>query len=215
MTNLSISKFAENGIAIVPNFYDVGSILEIQNGIREVIQFVSNNANVRVPCATPIEAMTAGYTQLIKHDRRLGGVVYDAVKQIPAFMRLVTERKNEELFLQLRPSAAPGIAAGGYGMRIDNPGEDRFRAFWHQEFPSQLRSLDGLVFWSPLLPVTADMGPVEVAIGSHRDGLLPVTVDDGGAGKTGMMVALERPGRTRSAWQMRRRLYRVTPKRRL
>src|SRR5690606_12404057 len=68
---------------------------------------------------------------------------------------------------------------------IDNPGEEKFRAHWHQEFPGQLRSLDGIVFWTPLLPVTADMGPVQIAAGSHAEGLIPVYRDDAGLGKTG------------------------------
>ena len=78
------------------------------------------------------------------------------------------------LFAALRSGAVPGIAAGGYGIRIDNPSEDRFRAEWHQDYPAQLRSLDGLVFWSPLVPITADMGPIQFCRGSHNNGAVPV-----------------------------------------
>jgi ectoine hydroxylase-related dioxygenase (phytanoyl-CoA dioxygenase family) len=70
-------------------------------------------------------------------------------------------------------------------MRIDNPGEAKFRAPWHQEFPAQLLSVDGVVFWTPLLPVTQDMGPVEIAEGSHAEGIVPVYEDDAGIGKSG------------------------------
>jgi len=85
----------------------------------------------------------------------------------------------------MREGSAAGLAAGGYGIRIDNPAADRFRALWHQEFPAQLRSLDGIVFWSPLLPMTPDMGPVQIARGSHREGPVPVYEDDGGIGQSG------------------------------
>jgi ectoine hydroxylase-related dioxygenase (phytanoyl-CoA dioxygenase family) len=38
--------------------------------------------------------------------------------------------------------------------------------------------MDGLVFWSPLVPVTPELGPLQVAVASHRDGLAPLTSKD-------------------------------------
>jgi len=129
--------------------------------------------------------MTTGYLALIAANRSWGGEVYDAVKQIPAFMALASSRRNVELFEKLRLGSVAGVAAGGFGIRIDNPNDEGFRALWHQEFPAQLRSIDGLVYWSDLLPITVDMGPVEIAEGSHIQGPVPVYEDDGGIGKTG------------------------------
>ena len=71
-----------------------------------------------------------------------------------------------------------GVAGGGHGIRIDIAHEERFRADWHQEYPAQLRSVDGAVFWSPLVPINEDLGPVRVCIGSHKDGLVPVHTSD-------------------------------------
>jgi hypothetical protein len=118
------------------------------------------------------------FLALVAQDRRLGGVVYDAVKQIPAFVRLVASQRHEALFRQLRDTDLAGVAAGGYGIRIDIPGEERYRADWHQEYPAQLRSMDGLVFWSPLVPISEAMGPVKICPGSQREGLLPVMTND-------------------------------------
>jgi len=98
---------------------------------------------------------------------------------------LVGSQRNADLFTALRPGAMAGVAGGGYGIRIDNPGEAQFRSWWHQEFPTQLRSLDGLIFWSPLLTVTAEMGPVGICVGSHKEGVLPILDDDGGLGRSG------------------------------
>lgn len=181
-----IDTFHRDGVAVIRGFYDFETLVQpIHEGIRNIVELVARQNGLTVACANGIEAMTKGYPEIIRHDRKLGGVIYDAVKQIPEFVSLVAAQQNSVLYRQLHPTSIPGIAAGGYGIRIDNPSEDRFRAFWHQEFPAQLRSIDGLVLWSPLLPVTADMGPVEVAVGSQKEGLVPVIVDDGGAGKTG------------------------------
>src|SRR6185436_3069417 len=71
----------------------------------------------------------------------------------------------------LRDTDVVGIGAASFGIRIDNPQEEQFRSQWHQEFLYQPQSLDGLVFWSPLVEMQEDMGPVQVCVGSHRDGL--------------------------------------------
>ncbi len=178
--------FATKGYVVLPQFYDIElDIAPIQEGIRAIVALLCDKYGIDAPTATSHDAMTKAYPALIARNRAWGGEVYDAIKQIPAFVRLVTKADNDALFETLRPGSVPGLAAGGYGIRIDNPGEEKFRAQWHQEFPSQLRSVDGIVFWTPLLPVTQDMGPVQIAEGSHAEGLVPVYEDDAGADKAG------------------------------
>ncbi|MFO0948645.1 MAG: phytanoyl-CoA dioxygenase family protein [Planctomycetota bacterium] len=175
-----VAEFRENGFVLIPGFYDRQEEIEpIQRGIHQILGLViaGNELEIRQEPFTP-ETFDSGYQELIQHERRLGGVVYDAVKQIPAFVRLVASARHEALLAQLRNTDAPAIAGGGYGIRIDNPFEEKFRAPWHQEYPAQLRSVDGIVLWSPLLAVTPEMGPVEIAVGSHREGLLPVHGQD-------------------------------------
>jgi hypothetical protein len=173
--DLALETFRRDGVLILKRFYDPArDVAPIKEGIRRIVALLARKYGVDAPCATPDEAMTRGYLALIRVNRAWGGEVYDAIKQIPAFARLVSAPDNERLFAQLRPGSVPGLAAGGHGIRIDNPGEARFRAPWHQEFPAQLRSLDGVVFWSPLLLMTPDMGPVEMAAGSHLEGVVPV-----------------------------------------
>ncbi len=179
-------QFAKQGYTVLRQFYDPkADVAPIHEGIRVILEHVCRKYGVDAPTGTAHEAMTVAYPALIAQNRAWGGEVYDAVKQIPAFMRLVTNLRNDDVFRALREGSVPGLAAGGYGIRIDNPGEEKFRAHWHQEFPSQLRSVDGIVFWTPLLPLTADMGPVEIAEGSHAEGIVPVYEDDKGVGASG------------------------------
>lgn len=179
-------SFARNGYLLLKGFYDrEREIAPIQEGIRQIMELVCGKYDIPAPTDTPYAAMTAAYSAAIARNRTWGGEIYDAVKQIPAFMRLASCALNEAVFAALRPGSIPGLAGGGSGIRIDNPGEERFRAQWHQEFPSQLRSLDGIVFWTPLLPVTTEMGPVQIAEASHVEGPVPVYEDDAGAGKSG------------------------------
>ncbi|QYX55683.1 phytanoyl-CoA dioxygenase family protein [Roseovarius sp. SCSIO 43702] len=180
------ADFQDEGYAIFPDFYDFElQIAPIQTGIRRIIELVAAKYGIDAPCSVPKQAMTDGIMAIAAANRAWAGEVYDAVKQIPAFMQLVCHQDNADLFKKLRPGSEPGVAAGGYGIRMDFPSEDKYRANWHQEFPAQLRSPDGLVYWTPLLPVTEDMGPVEICPGSQKEGIVPVAKDDGGVGKSG------------------------------
>ncbi len=188
LTQEQIHFFKLNGFLIIPDFYNVKSEIEpIQKDIYKIIGLVADKYGVKInrPPFSP-EHFDAGYIELLGHNRKYGGEIYDAVKQIPAFVRLVSSASNEALFRSLRQNSSPGIAAGGYGLRINNPFEEKFRANWHQEYPAQLRSLDGLVFWSPLVEVTEELGPVEICPTSQTEGPIPVyTVDPKNKDKQG------------------------------
>lgn len=186
LSETQIDQFRRDGVLLIKSVYDPADIASIQEQIYRVIGLVLEQhglQDTRRPFAP--ETFDDGFSQLIRNNRVLGSVVYDAVKQIPAFIRLLAHPLHEDLVRQLRPGAIPAFAAGGYGIRIDNPHEDKFRTFWHQEYPAQLRSLNGLVFWSPLVPVTPELGPVEVCVGSHTAGPLPVFSDSAGQLKEG------------------------------
>ncbi len=137
-------------------------------------------------------AVQQAYMEMVRYDRKLGGAVYDAIKQIPEFARITASEKNLATAHSLRQSDFMGIIRGGDGIRIDYPAEVKFMAPWHQDYPSQLGSPDGLVFWSPLVDITPDIGPVEVCVGSHKAGLLPIYYEDSSTGNAyGMRIANE------------------------
>jgi ectoine hydroxylase-related dioxygenase (phytanoyl-CoA dioxygenase family) len=167
------SEFLDEGVVVIRNFFDLDTeVRPIQRAIYEIIGLVAQRHGVpidREPFAG--DNFDSGYLDLITADRNFGSEVYDLVKQIPAFLRLVASERTEQLFRHLRTTDVPGIGAASYGIRIDNPFEERFRSQWHQEFLFQPQSLDGIVFWTPLVPVTELMGPVVICRKSHKDGL--------------------------------------------
>ena len=173
LTQEQIDEFNREGVLIIKNFYDLRNEIEpIQFGIWKIISLLIEK--YKLPISTkPFspETFDHGYQELIASNRKYGGVIYDAVKQIPAFMRLFSLQKNELIFSQLRGTDLPGIAALGYGIRIDNPNEEKYRSLWHYEYRDQLRSVDGVVFWSPLVPILEELGPVQISPKSHKGGL--------------------------------------------
>jgi hypothetical protein len=115
---------------------------------------------------------------MIRACRPIGSELYDAIKHLPPLIRLLSLEKSERVYKALRPGVMPGVATRSYGIRIDNPGEEKFRAPWHQDYTTHLRSMDGLVFLSSLVPITPEAGPVCFCRGSHRDGLRRVRYGD-------------------------------------
>jgi len=180
-------EFEEKGVLLIPGFYDQDQdIAPIQRAIYEVIGLVAERNGVtldRKPFAP--SHFDDKYLELIAVNRAFGAEVYDAVKQIPSFLRLVSSVRAEALFSTLRRTDMPGIGAASYGIRIDAPHEEHYRSQWHQEFLSQPQSIDGITFWLPLAPVTEAMGPVMFCQGSHRDGLRQVSARGAYANKTG------------------------------
>lgn len=186
-----INQFHRDGILVLNAVYEPSNIVEIQKGIYDIVGLVmKQNGIPDTRQAFQPETFEDGFNEMIRKNRHLGSIVYDAVKQIPAFIRLLSNPLHEYLFEALRPGSKPALAAGGYGIRIDNPYEDKYRAFWHQEYPAQLRSINGLVFWSPLLPITPELGPVSVCPGSHSEGPIPVFTDAGSEKNKGGAYAL-------------------------
>lgn len=191
MTNIlseeQIALFNKQGYLVLKSFYNFNKQIEpILRAIYDIIGLclIKNKLGDNRHDFSA-DTFDHGYQQLIKMDRSIGGVIYDAIKQIPAFQRLISCSRNEDLFKQLRNTKSSGIASGGSGIRIDNPKETQFQAPWHQEFPAQLRSLDGLIYWSPLRKVTIELGPVEICTGSHLEGIVPVFSDSIKSGKKG------------------------------
>lgn len=178
-------SFKKNGYLVLKNVYDYErEILPVIQTIASIIDDVAAHHKIYIDCKSPMDFLRNGIMQLASADRRLAGVVYDAVKQIPEFMALVSNKKNKLILSELYPNMKAGIAAAGYGIRIDFPLENKFKTFWHQEFPAQLRSSKGVVFWTPLVDITRKLGPVEICEGSHHKGYLEV-YNENSEGKLG------------------------------
>jgi hypothetical protein len=179
------SNFHSDGLLVIKNFYDKNEIISVQKGIYDVIGQVALKfgfLNDR-PLFEP-DNFDVNFLTYLKKDRQFGSIVYDQVKHIPDFLNLMSTSRHVEVFKQLRENSFPLVAGGGYGLRMDHPNEDKFRAFWHQEYPAQLRSINGIVFWSPLVKMSPEIGPVSFLPKSHLEGPLKVFQDFGDQDKS-------------------------------
>jgi len=115
---------------------------------------------------------------LAARDRAALASVYDAIRKVAPFWAMVGGEELVSAVRQLLSSESPGVIFRGCGIRLDLPGEDKWRSAWHQEYHSQMSSVRGVTAWFGLVPVTTQMGPVELLPGSHERGVLPVRCPD-------------------------------------
>ena len=178
-------NFHQRGFIVVEDFYNYESeVLPIIKGISKIIRQIAIHKGIDLSEGDETTDLKLNIMKLVNADRQLGALIYDAVKQIPEFLALVSNTKNVGILRNIHPGIQAGVAAAGYGIRMDLPSEDKFRTFWHQEFPAQLRSSKGIIFWTPLLEVTELLGPVEICKASHTEGYKEV-FNENSDGKTG------------------------------
>ena len=173
LTDTQKKEFYENGYLILKNFYNIeDEIKPLQKSIYDLIGLVIDRSgfSIKRDEFSP-QNFYDGYLDLIGKDRKIGGLVYDIIKWCPEFIKIMGSDKNVKLFKEIRDCSLVGICTPAQGIRIDNPNEEKYLSHWHQEFLYQPQSIDGIVYWSPLVDLTSEMGPVKVCSKSHLDGM--------------------------------------------
>ena len=115
--------------------------------------------------------------------------MYDAVKKLAPYVRLACSEKNELLSCNVLKTKTIGFHHRGYGMRMDHPNRDETLTQWHQDYVSNLCSMKGIVFWSPLRFTSLEIGPVEICVGSHKEGVFKILKN--GDGSYGLKIKNE------------------------
>src|SRR5687768_13616129 len=95
LTAEEIAAFERDGFVKVPGFYDIEHEIEpIRRAIYDIIGLViaRHGLELRREPYYP-DRFDSGFNELITVDRRFGSEVYDAVKLIPAFVRLSASEK--------------------------------------------------------------------------------------------------------------------------
>jgi hypothetical protein len=100
--------------------------------------------------------------------------VYDGIKKIPLVAQLSSSQIFEDLAKVLMKSDRVGFAPRGYGIRIDTPNDKAHLTPLHQDYHTNMGSVDGITFYCPLFSLDLSTGPLIVYPTSHKLGLLSV-----------------------------------------
>jgi hypothetical protein len=178
----AVATFVRDGFLLARGWLDVERDIEpIQRDLGQLIARAATACGATYDVPSDPENFDRGYLELVASFPDVAPIVYDMAKNLVSFQRLIVSGRLSGVFEQLRGTDLYGSAPGANGIRIDRPGVTRHLSPWHQELPYQIRSLDGLTFWIPLVPITQETGPVAIAPGSQRDGICRI-VDIVGSG---------------------------------
>ena len=130
-------------------------------------------------------------------DPNLGALVAKAAKERPAFAALCGSDALTELARTALESNAIGVLNDWAEVVIDPPDNAHSEASWRQAFSTQGKSLRAAVLWIPLVEITPELGPLEVCLQSHADGVAPQWHGVGPSGDSTVHIAntAERVGR--------------------
>lgn len=107
-------------------------------------------------------------------------------QKLPSLYRLAGSEKIRQVLIEL------GIKFPTLNTKplvsFSSKNTAKSEAYWkiagHQDYPSNLGSINGITLWMPIQDTYEDLGPLEVAPDSHKDGVLehsgtpPVLVND-------------------------------------
>jgi hypothetical protein len=169
MINEDLNSFNDFGYVLVRDHIKSVDLQILQTELSRLIDLKLAAEGIR---SGDSESMDVKFNLLLRTNRVSAGHVYSASKKLSAFARQVSSIKNEELARKLIGSDFVAFSDRGWGLRIDSPGESKFSTPLHQDYHTQLGSLDGIVISTPLTDVTMEMGPLIIYPRSHHLGLL-------------------------------------------
>ncbi len=175
-------SFEDQGFLYIKNFYSEDAVLNIQKGIYNLFKLTIETYKLDIQQKPFLpETFDSGRAEMQVYHRELLGQVYNAIKKLPCYFELACAPQHKAMAELLLNSNMVGIASRGWGVRMDNPGEDKYLTQLHQDYTSQLCSPSGIVIWSPLRNVTNELGPVKIYPGSHKEGILDIDIIDEGS----------------------------------
>ena len=96
-----------------------------------------------------------------------GQVALGLGRDLPDFIHLISHPKLRVLVGAAMGSSHHQLAFDHCLMRVDRPHSDATNFSWHQDYTYNVLSKDAVTFWIPLVPITAEMGPLSLVPGSH------------------------------------------------
>lgn len=177
LTEAQRRTYASDGFVLLPGLIPRAATLDALQAIDALL--CARWPAFRISARKDVETdLHAKLHELAQADRPALAEVYNAIRKVGGFWSMVGGNELLQASRELLASPAVGVAFRGCGIRLDLPGEDRWRSPWHQEYHSQMSSMRALTAWFSLVPVSLAMGPVELLLGSHVDGLVPVRCPD-------------------------------------
>ncbi len=168
------AHFEEFGYTIVHDFDLKQTLIEFKVELKGIIESYLHKAGIQLNL-TGDALFSEGIAALENKDHEYVAAVYDTIFQTPSFLRIVGDREITDTTRALL-GLSQQTPLYGYTnrCRIDPPRDDRRTYGWHQEVFYTIPRSKYLQTWAPLIfDTTTQNGTIEVAAGSHLNGIAP------------------------------------------
>ena len=159
------SAFKAEGAVIVRGLLGDARVGELREALRGIISAQYRHATGHDP--DPEADIDTLFNALCAIDRRLGALVYEAAREVPAFYALLLHPWVQDVVKTLLDAEVLQIPYDKAMFRIDRPNEPWFEFHWHQDYTYNLMSQPTVTVWTPLTPVAEEMGPLHIIPRSH------------------------------------------------
>ena len=165
------SFFDENGFVILRNAFDEACLEDFKFELSEIIKAHLFKANIK-DIYSDDEIFDIAMEDLEKKDHKFIASIYDTIFQCPSFLRVISDKSITDSVRYLM--GKPNVPLYGFTnrCRIDPPKDERRTYGWHQEVFYTVPKGNYLQTWAPLIRnTTIQNGTIQVAIGSHKEGI--------------------------------------------
>lgn len=169
--------FDEFGCFIATGLIGAAEFEPVKRDIQRLISIKLAQLELQKEEAEGTGRFDDGFAALNRESRSHGGVIYDACRRLVPVHQLAVSPKLLRLSKALMQTETV-IACTLNAVRIDHAHEDKYLFPWHQDYPYIQDSEDGVVYWMPLQDVDERNGCLQIAVGSHRQGVRPIRLVD-------------------------------------
>ncbi|WP_186645994.1 phytanoyl-CoA dioxygenase family protein [Fluviispira vulneris] len=178
--NLGEAKdfFKTNGFIVVEDAFDQELLNDFKEEFASVIKAYLAKAKIKDQIMD-FELFHKGMELLEKKDHMYVAAVYDTIFLTPSFLRIASQKFTSDIVRILLDNVTAPLY--GYTNRclIAPPSDDRRTYGWHQEVFYTIPEGRYIQTWAPLIDDTSTLnGTIEIAVGSHKEGIAPQTWKD-------------------------------------
>jgi hypothetical protein len=167
-------NFLKNGFIVIEDFIPLNVLERIRLELLKLIELqVPTNS---IPEFSNFDFkdsqnLDEAFLILREYNAKITSKIYAAAKKLPSIAQFVSSDAHLQIARTLIGTPNVAFSDRGWGLRIDYPNDVKHATPLHQDYHTQIGSLNGVVIWVPLTDVTLDMGPLIFYPGSDKLGI--------------------------------------------
>lgn len=163
--------FNINGFVIFRDAFDVESLENFKFEAKEIIKAYLKKASIDNEYSE-LEFFDVAMQELEEIDHEFVAGIYDTLFQCPSFLNIISQKGLTDSVRALMGKKSAPLYGYTNRCRIDPPQDERRTYGWHQEVFYTIPYGNYLQTWAPLIRnTTVENGTIQVAMGSHKEGI--------------------------------------------